>query len=356
MAESPALFCLHQSEIQKSSAPSTTHSPMPAMLKESCDAGRFKTSLSFLFWQASEDSLEFAAENTPRFSTSVNIPTDIAANLVKLDFAWKPAFKFLLGYHFADADWDFNARWTCFYSKSSKSAHHSLSDTGGGLFPLWVPQQALITTFPVYGLAKETLLIHFNTIDFELAYLGGLSKSIFLKLHGGLKAVLIDQELRTGYFQGFSEGTNQLVASHVHAENDCSGLGPRIGFGSKWMLPKGCSLIADLAAAFALSQIKTKREDSSTGILSNAVQNIDTELKESFWVWRPLIEAKMGFQWDLCFGKERMFSLEAAYEIQHYWEQNMMNRYADNAIFYGAFNTRGNLILQGLSLTASLGY
>ena len=348
-ALSPVLVSL-----QKEDAKETK--PTSYLLKETCDQGRFNTSASFLYWQAIEDGLEFAATNTPRFPASDAMPTDLSANLLTLNFAWEPAFKFLLGYHFASPDWDLNTRWTCFYSRSNRSASHPLSSDGAGLFPLWIPQQAAISTHPVYSSAKGTLLLHFNTIDFELAYSGGISKALFLTLHGGLKGVSIDQKLRVGYFDGFSDGTHEMISSHAHVKNKCSGIGPRIGFGSKWLLPQGCAFIAEGAAAFALSHMKTNREDHSVGQTLGAIDNIQAKLHEAFWVWRPLIETKAGFQWTLCFGQYRSLQLEAAYELQHYWEQNMMIRYADSAVFSAFFNSRGNLILQGLSLSATLGY
>jgi len=350
------LISIQKSELEESKTLPQKQKTVPSLFKERCDSGRFNTSGSFLFWQASEDGLEFAAANTPRFPASPNIPTDLAANLLTLDFSWDPAFKFLLGYHFAESDWDFNTQWTFFYSRSSRSASQPLSSTGAGLFPLWIPQQAAIASFPVYSSAKGTLLLHFNTVDLELAYAGGISRSLLLKLHGGLKGILIDQVLRVGYSGGFFDGTNRMIASHALAKINCRGLGPRIGFGSKWMLPKGCSLIAEAAGAFALSQVAAKREDVSVGAISGTIQNLSVQLHESFWVWRPLVEAKTGFQWSLCFGKNRTLNLEAAYEVQQYWEQNMMTRYADDAVFYAVFNARGNLILHGLSLTAALGY
>lgn len=354
-AKSPVLLALEESKKKRAAAQSELQQPS-SLLKEPCAGGRFKTDATFLFWQASEDGLAFAASNQPRFPSAINTPTDIAANLVDLDFAWEPAFKILLGYHFANPDWDLNTRWTYFYSKSQRAIQRNLSDAGAGLFPLWIPQQALLTAHPTYGAAKGSLLLHFNTLDFELAYTGGVSKALYLKLHGGLKAILIDQELRVGYADGFSDGFSEQISSSAQAESNCQGLGPRIGFGSKWLFPKGCSIIAEMAASFALSQIDTNREDNAIGAIDGEIQNISIKLYESFWVWRPLLEAKIGFQWSLCFGNNRMFGLEAAYEVQHYWEQNMMTRYADDAVFYAVFNTRSNLILQGLSLTASLGY
>ncbi len=357
-ATSPALIVLQNQElkIEQAQPNPQNQQEIASLFKPACDSGRFNTSGSFLFWQASEDELEFAAANTPRFPASPEIPTDLSANLLSLDFSWDPAFKFLLGYHFASPDWDFNARWTCFYSKSSSFARKPLSSTGAGLFPLWIPQQAAIASFPVYSFARGTLFLHFNTLDLELAYAGGVSRSLFLTLHGGLKGIFINQIFHVSYSEGFFDGTNKMIGTKAHLKNLCRGLGPRIGFGSKWMLPKGFSLIGEAAGAFALSEVTTKREDMSIGTIAAAVQMFNSKLHEQFWVWRPLIEAKAGFQWSLCFGKNRMLNLEAAYEVQQYWEQNMMARYADGAILYAVFNARGNLILQGLSLTASLGY
>ncbi len=323
-----------------------------------CSSGRFKTDLSFLVWQAEEDGLEFAAKNAPQFPLSASVPTDISASLYTVDFAWEPAFKFLFGYRFQNPSWDLNARWTWFHSRSSRTLSENLSNAGAGLLPLWIPPQAAISTFPVYGKAKGTLLLQLNNIDLELAFTGGVSETFFLKFHGGLKGLIIQQTFRAKYQNGFFDGTNQMLDSNGQAKVRCLGLGPRIGFGSKWILPQGWSLIAEAAGAWALSEMKTKREDHSIGTSSGIPQEIDIRFHENFWVWRPLLEGKAGVRWDYCFRspKNMMFNWELAYEIQEYWEQNMLARYADSAIFYAPYINRGNLTLQGFSLTVALRY
>lgn len=352
VAESPIL----SAKQQKKATVAQIAPEHPSLLQEECSEGRWKTEVSFLYWQGSEDGLEFAAKNDPRFLLSSDIPTDIDANLLALDFSWEPAFKAFFGYHFPKAGWDLGARWTYFHSKSQQSANAPLSDAGAGLFPIWIPQQAAIAPFPVYNHAKASFFLHCNMIDFEYAYTGGLSQFLYLKLHAGLKAIFINQLLHAAYQDGFSGVTGTMITSHAQAKSNTWGLGPRIGFGSRWELPKGFSLIAEAAAAFALSQIDTKRKDFSVGSVSGLFQDLTIHVEESFWVWRPLVESKIGFQWAWCFSQYRRLSLEAAYEAQHYWEQNMMTRYADQPAFYSLFNVRGNLILQGLSLTASLEY
>lgn len=180
----------------------------------------------------------------------------------------------------------------------------------------------------------------------------------FLTVHGGLKAITISQVFGVKYSGGFFDGTNQMLDSNARSKVKCLGLGPRIGFGSKWTLPQGWSLIAEAAGAWALSEMKTKREDHSIGTISEIPQEIAIRFHENFWVWRPLLEGRAGVRWDYCFGsqKDKMFNWELAYEIQEYWEQNMLIRYADSAIFYAPFLNRGNLTLQGFSLTLALRY
>ena len=330
----------------------------PSLLKDPGAVGGFKTDLTVLIWQAQEDGLEYAARNTPRFPLSVNIPTDISASLATVESSWNPAFKLLLGYHFASPSWDLNGRWTWFYSHSRSSESADLSSAGAGLLPLWIPPQAAIATFPVYGNAKANLLLHVNNIDIELAYAGGVTRSFFLKLHGGLKAISIFQIYRADYSGGFFDGTNRMLDSHAQARTKCLGVGPRFGFGSKWNVARGWSLIAEAAGAFALSDVRTKREDHSIGTNSGVPQEVDINFREGFWVWRPLVEGKAGAQWEYCFGAKnnRVLNLELAYEIQEYWDQNMLSRYADSALFYSPFPSRGNLTLQGFSLTLALGY
>lgn len=350
-AESP-FFAIPKKETRVTAAPEPT-----SFLKEKTASGHLKTDFTFLYWLAGEDGLEFAAKNTPQFPLTAVIPTDISASLSSVDFSWEPAFKFLFGYYFANRSWELNARWTWYHSHTSRSLTEDLSSAGAGLLPLWIPPQAAIATFPVYSQAKGTFLLLLNNFDLELSYLGGISRFFSLKLHGGLKGIAIHQTLRAKYSGGFLSGADQMLGSHAEASARCVGLGPRVGFGSRWALPKGLSLIAELSGASALSEIVTKRHDRSIGRVSAVPQKETIKFQEHFWLWRPLLEGKVGLMWEYAFSsKSKFLDLEIAYEIQHYWEQNMLTRYADAAVFYAAYNNRGNLTLQGLSFTLALGY
>jgi len=144
-----------------------------------------------------------------------------------------------------------------------------------------------------------------------------------------------------------------MLDSNTRAKSRGLGLGPRFGFGTKWVLPRGWSLIAEAAGALALDDMTTRRKDVSIGTISGAPQEISIRFHENFWVWRPLVEGKAGVQWEYFFGckNNRILDVSVAYEIQQYWEQNVFTRYTDSAIFYAPYNNRGNLTLQGFSFT-----
>jgi len=359
IAESPLLQLLQskkQVDVVESPAPEKPQeTAFPSLIPPTC-TGKFQTDVSLLVWQAQEDGLEFAALNQPEFPTP--FATDIDAPLSTIDFPWMPAFKLLFGYHFSNPSWDLNARWTGFYVRASRSLGATLSNSGAGLLPLWIPPQAAIASIPVYVAARGILNLQLNNLDFELAYSGGISRLFFLKLHGGLKGISIIQGLRARYSGGLSDGANQMLDSHAHARAKCQGVGPRIGFGSKWMLPRGFSLIAEASGSALLSNIRTNRKDRSIGTVSGAPQTLSVQFHEAFWVWRPVIEGRAGVSWETCYGskKGRILDVEFAYEIQEYWEQNMLTRFADSAVFYAPYNNRGNLTLHGFSFTLGLGY
>ncbi len=307
-----------------------------------CLFAQFETDLTLLVWQAKEDGLEFAAK------TKAPSTTDISATLQTVHDEWAPGFKLLLGYHFDERAWDLNLRWTWFYSRSERTLNENL-------YPLWIPPQAAISTIPIYSHAKGTFLFLMNGFDVELAYQTNLSPLLLLSLNGGLKFIELHQTFRAKYSGGFFDGTNQMIESHAQAKLKNTGAGPRVGIGSEWRLPHHFSLIAEMAGAFLLNSGEAKRKDHSIGTTSGTTEQISPFVHEHAWVVCPLFEGRTGLQWDRCYERIHL-SFLLAYEFQNFWAVNMLPRFADSAIFYMPFTSKGNLILQGFSLSLNMGY
>ncbi len=341
-----------------------TCDPCDGFLKEIFD-------VSFLVWQAQEDGLQFALHNHPKFSQTYGtgaIPNDISGDFIRPDFRWTPAVKVNVGVNFTN-NWETNFLWTFFYSQNSKATTVTADSQGKGLFPIWsFPSMPLVSTSLAtapffYQHAKAAWTLHFNTIDWEIGYPFALTKSLSLRFFGGVKGLSIRQQFHVSYANGVAipaiNPSAEAISSNTRIKNTCLGMGPRIGFHSKWFFTKEWSLIANVAGAMPLYSFTLKRHDTGS-FLSNtsATQDIELSQRNSFWAFRPNIEYASGIAWDTCFGKNKQyfFGCDALYEIQHFWEQNMMFLIAGSPMYYLPFYQKGNLTLQGVSINLRFGY
>ena len=329
-----------------------------ACIGDVCSSGRWGGSLdlSLLVWQAREDGLSFALKNNPRLTPNANL-TDVNGSLRTIHFGWEPAYKINLLQLFANS-WDFDARYTYFYTKSTASEHASTNVvTGSGLLPLWVLPQSEVAAPNVFGKARGVWNLHLNTADLELGYHSFLAKNLSLRLHAGLKGISINQRFTLNYSEGINNGSVTLLPSRATLRNRCLGLGPRFGFDSTWQLKKGWSVLADGAMSLTLSVFNLKRKDFDYA--SGAAYYIaESKFHESFYAYRPNFEGQLGFMWNTCYGcrKQYSFDFKAAYEVQYFWEQNMMRQMASQPISFSAFSMRGDLHCHGLTTTFGFGF
>lgn len=312
---------------------------------------------SLLAWQAREEGLAFAFDNSPEASSaSVNID----GKLVDIDFNWEPAFKIDLGCLFPDRSWDFSSRWTYFYTHSTHTAHASPNADSTGLFPLWVLPSGNTAPLQLYGTARGSWQLHLNEIDLEMGYHPFLTPALSIRFDGGLKLLSADQRFRVDYSDGITAGGVHLVSAQAVLHNKALGIGPRLGFDSKWRLGKGWSLIGNLAGSLPLCSFKIHRNDYdvSERLPAGTASFVDSFFKQSVWVFRPVLEAALGFGWDACFGcrKQYAFGLQANYELQYFWEQNLMGMLVNEAIIHQVFQPRGDLQLHGATLAFTFGY
>lgn len=315
-----------------------------------CDA-------SLLAWQAKEEGLAFALKNS---ASAPLARSNINGSLIDLEFNWEPAGKVNLGIVFPDRSWDFDVRWTFFYTHSQHVSHAIPNINSKGLLPLWVlPNFTTPNIFSIsYATAKASWQLHLNTYDIELGYHAFLTPCLSFRLDGGLKGVFIHQRFRVSYEGGISPQTIQPLASQTVFKNNSWGIGPRIGFDSKWRLGYGISFLGTIASTLSLSQFEVTRKDFNTGVLGGLLQTKNSFFKESVWVVRPVLETSLGFSWDTYYGCKQQYSfgILANYELQYFWEQNLMGMLVDESLFYNAFQPRGDLHFHGATLTFHFGY
>lgn len=317
--------------------------------------------LSFLYWQAQEDGLDFAIKNNPRLTPAPNLYADMNGQLIGLDFHWEPALKVNASVIFSNG-WDFDARWTTFYSHSEHTTASAsvVASTTSGLYPLWVLPQSYSATPGVFGRARGVWNLHLNTLDLELGANTLLTPRLNLRFHGGIKALSILQKFRVKYSEGITAGGVHLLPSRAALSNDCCGAGPRIGFNSKWTLNKGWSIAADLAGSLVLNRFKMKRSDFDNAAATSGATVFAEEsyFRESVYIFRPNLETLLGFEWDRCYGcnGQYTFGILAAYELQYFWEQNMMPQLVSKQLSFLDFMSGGDLHCHGLTATLRFGF
>lgn len=310
---------------------------------------------SLLVWQAREEGLEFVARNHPQFATNTQITIDVDASLIEPDFAWKPAAKVNLAFQSCSTPWDFDVRWIWLYSRASASDSTELGSGTTGLVPLWLLPQGNGTANPLFSSARGIWQIHFNSLDLEVGHPFCLSEWLSFRFAGGVKGLIIDQLFRTRYLGGVG-GSTQTVSGHAAMKNDFWGIGPRFGFSSRWGLGMGWAIDTNLAGSLVLSTFTLTRDDQDVSVvLPSTFSFVNSHYHESFWVVRPNLECLFGLRWDRTFAR---FSLgfEAGYEIQYFWEQNMMRRLVDQDLFFLTYGSRGDLFLQGFTGTIRCGF
>jgi len=309
-----------------------------------CWGGIFNATL--LVWQAKEDELEFAARNSTFQTQGVNLN----ASNVFPDFDWEPGVKIGLGLFAPCRDWDFYVNWTYYHANSKTSVSVQTSPDGFGLIPLW---RHPVGT-PVaqrFADAHAKWLMDFYTLDAELGYSMMISRCLDLRFHAGLKAALINQGYGVCYQNGQLINGIQVLTGEVDLKNNSRGLGPRIGLQAKWRLSKDWFIQSSGAVASILAQFNLLRNELDKALDTATSEQIITDINysEIIWVWKPQAEAILGLGWQHCFCSYS-FHADLFYEIQYFWEQNLMRRFTDELVEALNVALRGDLMLHGINI------
>lgn len=325
----------------------------------------FFADISFLVWQAKEDALEFTAKTKSNPNASL-AGLNVNAKDVYLDFPWEPAFKICLGIG-AYNNWDFQLRWTNFTTNFETAPNASLSPRGNdGLYPIWASPNFVSDLAPndLYTSAVSRWTLNFNTLDIELSDAFQITKSLSLRLNGGLKGMFIDQFFRVRYSGGMNTNNPPNLGNDlIRFKNQVKGAGPRVGCDAKVRLGKGAYLLADGSASLLLQYYKLKRAEvgTDTSLANFTSRHFNLTLTQIIWTWKPQAQLELGLGWGSCLGKNRpekkknaYLGFEVSYEVEYFCEQSLFARLPDTLLPTRAVPTKGDLYLHGLNLSFNL--
>jgi Legionella pneumophila major outer membrane protein precursor len=301
---------------------------------------------SLIIWQAKEDYLEYAAKNFLLNTNALNI--NAKNEFPKFDF--RAGFKFGLGFFTPKNDIDLFANYTYYHSNNKTSVSAPTSIDGFGIIPLWRHPVSVPVSTLRYRNASSRWRLTFNTLDLELGYSMMVSKHLDLRFNGGLKGININQEYDVLYENGQIINNIEPLFGKVHLKNDGRGLGPRIGFQSKWRLNSNFHIYSSNAISLVLGEYDVRRNELDIAIDIPIAEQIITDINftEKPWIWKPIAENILGIGWQCCY---KCFSINAdiSYEIQYFYEQNLLRRFTDS--FNESLNVplKGDLTLHGIN-------
>lgn len=371
-------FIYEDENLRKEEEPQKFENPCKDMMKEGvlpsarkcigkiCESRKAGVigNLEFLYFQTKEDGFEYVAENNTVSADSSNI--NLNAKTVNFDFSYKPGFKLGLGFYIPRISWDFSFNWMDLNTKCSQTNRLAQTDEGIGLIPLFWSSAAFNNnkSYIRFSESRAKLKLSINSLDAEVGDSFFTSPHISLRLHGGLKGAIIHQKFYVSYNDGNTildsdDNAIGLLTGLTKIRSDYKGLGPRIGLDSSWNIY--CSdfnIIASGSIAFLLSRfdVRHHEHDTAYNYTSDAYLSHEFKIHDYVWLVRPAAQMKLGIDWGRCFGSctQYYFAMNAAYEMEYFWEQNLSRRLIDEQVYGISYPNKGDLFLHGLVISAHL--
>lgn len=322
----------------------------------------------FLYWQAQEDNLDFAAH------LSAN-GTNVKQKIKDVEQHWNPGVRVGVGYDFGCHDqWDITAYWTYFRGTANNSSSFpgktNLSTRGQGfLTPTW-GGGVLGTTL---SKASGHWAVNLNLADLELGKNFFLSQAIAIRPFIAIRGASIDQNYTANYLAVYTiedSSVNEIDVSaptRMRAHNDYLGMGPRIGADFIWHINCHWGLVAKFSGSLLYGRFYVDQDFDGYTIDNTGTFSV---LDIAKFKWdnhfnrvRANFEESLGVQCEWQFRKWNC-TIALLYEFAQWFEQNQLQRttLAENVpptinpIEIAASRQSTDLGLSGLTLELRCGF
>jgi hypothetical protein len=340
------------------------------MLRASVD-GEF--SLAYILWQVNEEGLEYGYSGRFNPTQTPNFHAHLGQGVVLYpDFKLESGFKMGMGIYFSHDRWelDFNYTWLHanafqFHTFSSTdSAAIPIYDTYFTIPPVFIAPSSVLTIIPnetgIVALNQTGAWWHFqfNALDMELSRISFVSPKMLLEVYYGLKWTRQKQTYTIRYL-----GPNLLFGQNssfdlildrykIHLKQYYWGFGPRGGVNLDWLITRHVQLFGDMAISCLWGQFRITRNDhafNESGYQADFQGGELLNTRNRIHGINAVFEMQMGLRYDFYFpDNDYRLRLQGAWESQLWFNQN-------HWINPGR-NTRGDLSLQGMTLSLQLDF
>lgn len=179
---------------------------------------------------------------------------------------------------------------------------------------------------PQMGVYSSYSLSYQNiNLDVSKGYF--LSENILFYSFAGLKGSLLSQKQISESLLSVKAPT--LLSHKALLDDRCKfyGIGPRVGFFSRWYIFKEFSFLTKCAGSLLYGFYKLHDGYQGHEVFFEADQKKEDkskiDIKKNFHSFCPFVETTLGLSWNKSFRRERLvLTLAAGYEILFFWRQS----------------------------------
>lgn len=294
----------------------------------------FYIGADYLFWQASEDQLQYALKIPGGF------PKDglIFASQIFTEeqtFKWNSGVRVKTMYFFCE-DWDFRIIYTHF----KKSSFTCTEESPNGI--LATTLFGLLDFGGVIGArANSNWFLNFNTVNAELEY-DDWYPVYFMNVRPyiGVTWAKINQSQHINYFK---LGSSELEVQ-VTRNNDFWSFGPRAGIDTKWYIwSDRLAIIGNMATALLHGTFNI----DANYFLVNTTPPLSPTFFDSKKRLRPMMQMLLGIHWEQPLDKA-IVEIGGGYEVQYWWNQWQV--FPSGFGVVSSISGNGDLMVHGLVL------
>ena len=313
------------------------------------------TGASFIYWQARQENMEFAASQVASVVGGETIQTN---TIIGHDFKFKPGFKVLLGMNFNHDSWDGYAEYTWFKSSTSTSAGLGTATAPATIALYTIKNIPADVGGNNYSNIKQEWDLKMQFLDTALArtyYVG--TNLTFRSIFGARFAWFTQYKEQTAVNDG-ALGIGGIPGTDYMRQNFASwGAGAMAGLNTTWIFDEDFRMIGN--GSFDL--LYTRVQTSNTKLTHTTLLGFTTaaygypDERPDFLM--PHVNLEFGFGWGSyidCYNWH--IDLAATYCFQTFWSANLCRAWTDITAAQNSINPNGNLYVHGLTASAKLDF
>lgn len=278
----------------------------------------------------------------------VQSPPHIKKHFKNISMSWAPGYRVGFDWLFPCQDWQFGFHWTHYEARSSSTSHfHGKANKDVFIaiplmsnFLQFIPANA---TVPVRGRLKS----RFEFYDLDFSRWSNCSNELYFRPIVGVRIATIHENMKVVSFLGPEFPTFSL---DLHLKNEHKGIGFKAGLDSQYFICDSFSVTGGITGALIWGNAEYKNKSVA---LITALGGFRERLDEHVRVIRPILDLHAGFEWCCIVCDCNPLRIKAEWEFHCLFKQF---RYFVTSIPLNAVlgpKTNNNVVLQGVSLTAS---